>query len=1135
MKKHTIPALAAALCLLCTQMPVMDIHPELSTVSAAEDKLTYGDLTYTIEDGSITISGCSASAKTVEIPTEIDGSPVTKIGATAFYGCKLTSIVIPEGITCIASGAFWHSKSLSDVTLPSTLETIESFAFNDCAALEQITFPKSVTYIGNSAFGDTPWLAAQQEVSPFVTVNGILIDASGAVDLRRAEIAEEKKKAEEEAAAKKNWKRASILTNQVGYFTDRTKRATLVTDTDTAVMFELLDADGNPVFSGTSTPFGADADSGDTVQILDFSAFTTEGVYTLRAETGEVSRTFTIGVTDQYSGLLYDSLNFFYQQRSGIDIEEQYITSGDAAALARAAGHTPDAAEIQHVWGYESSSGTQDVTGGWYDAGDHGKYVVNGGITLWTMQNEYERALAKGTAAAYADGTMKIPENGNGYPDLLDEARYEMEWMLKMIVQDGDCKDMAYHKIHDVKWTALGLAPAEDLQDRILMPPSTAATLNLAACGAQAYRLWADLDPDFAETCLTAAKNAYAAAQAHPDMFAPLTDSGGGGAYGDKDVTDEFYWAACELYAATGDTAYYTDLQDSAWAFAVPANTNGSESSFSGSFDWGNTASLGSLTLTLHPAILSETENASLNANLTAAADSYAAIADAQGYGLPYQATDSCYAWGSNSIVANNAVILAYAYDASGNERYLNSMIGAMDYILGRNPMDISYVTGYGIHTSQYPHHRYWAKALKPEFPKAPCGILIGGANSGMEDEVVQKLDWVKGETPPQLCYLDDIEAYSVNECAINWNSALAWTVSYLCEQNGGIIAGQPSAGVQIPEPEPDDPNKVDPITITVPDGVTVIGEQIFGKSKNYVTEVILPDGVKSISKEAFLRCSNLTSITLPATVEEVGDKAFAETPWLTAMLAESPLLIMNNILLDGTTATGDVVIPDGVTSILGSAFKLNTAITSVSIPESVKKIGNSAFYGCEALTSVQLPDHLTQIGDSAFAGTGLTSLTIPSSVKRIGNEAFINCKALPSVTVYSTNASIGREAFGCTSTFVANGQYSYIFIHQVLEDFIVTCVEGSTADSYAAKTGLKTEYIEGTVPEIRCGDINSDGEIDILDCILLNKYVLGTVSLDDTAKSAADTNSSGNIDATDSLNILKFVVKLIDTLPVTD
>ena len=214
-----------------------------------------------------------------------------------------------------------------------------------------------------------------------------------------------------------------------------------------------------------------------------------------------------------YSYMLYDSLNYFYQNRSGIDIESQYIISGDSSSLARAAGHPSDVATIEQTWGYSGSSGTQDVTGGWYDAGDHGKYVVNGGISLWTMQNQYEMALKNGSEAVYADGTMSIPENANGYPDLLDEARYEMEWMFKMMVTSGDYAGMVYHKVHDAKWTALALAPADDPEERIIKPPTTAATLNMAACAAQAYRLWKDIDPQFAEQCIKNAETAYEAAK----------------------------------------------------------------------------------------------------------------------------------------------------------------------------------------------------------------------------------------------------------------------------------------------------------------------------------------------------------------------------------------------------------------------------------------------------------------------------------------------------------------------------------------------------------------------------------------------------------------------------------------------
>ena len=1132
MKKTRITALAAALCLLCTGLPVSSYAGSVAmTASAAtEEKPTYGSMTYTVEDGCVAITGFDGSTDTVEIPTEIDGMPVTKIGATAFYGCTLTSIVIPEGITTICSGAFWHSKSLADIKLPSTLTTIEGFAFNDCQALENIEIPESVTYIGNSALGDTPWLAAQKEKSPYVVVNGILIDAFDAVQDRLDEIQAEKDRIQEEAEQAKIWHRAEIMTNQVGYFTDRVKKATLLSDSETAVAFDLLDEGGNVVYSGVSQPFGYDMESGDNVHILDFTDFNTKGTYSLRAGEEAASRTFDIGIGEIYSGLTYDALNYFYQARSGMVIEEQYITSGDAAALARGAGHAPDMGEIYHTWGYDASSGTQDVSGGWYDAGDHGKYVVNGGISLWLMQNQYERALMENTADVYADGTMQIPENSNGYPDLLDEARYEMEWMLKMIVQDGECKDMVYHKVHDFKWTPLGLSPENDTQNRIIMPPTTAATLNLSACAAQSYRLWKEYDPAFAEQCLEAAKSTYEAAKLHPEMYAPLKDTiDGGGPYGDDVVTDEFYWAACELYLATGDAGYYEDIQNSEWAFDIPVDMNGGEASgFTGSFDWGHTSSLGTMSLVLYPESITEEENKTMHENIQCTADEYLNIIDNQGYGLPYKGTMeegdefSRYTWASNSFVVDNAIVLAYAYDITAEPKYLDGAVNAMDYILGRNPLDISYVTGYGEHTSQYPHHRWWAKQLKEEFPKAPCGVLVGGPNCGLEDTVVQKTDWVAGQVAPQTVYIDDIEAYSTNECTINWNTPLAWMTSFLCEETEGLTVSQSSMGAQMPEPPtPDEVSEY--VAITVPEGVTTIGEQIFGKNNGYVHEIVLPESVTSISKEAFLRCTKLETLNLPQNIQSIGDKAFANTPWLAAKLAESPLLIINNILIDGTTAEGDVVVPDTVTSILGSAFKMNKTITSIVIPESVTSIGKDAFNGCTALTSVSLPQTLKTIEQSAFSGTGLTSLTIPASVTSIGVEAFVNCTSLPEVTILNPDVVIGKEAFGCTSTFTANGQYSYIFIHQVLADFVVNCYEGSTAETYAAATGVKTAYLS-----IALGDVNADDMVDASDAaqILIAAARMGTGSdsgFSDAQLTAADVNADGAVDASDASFILQY------------
>ncbi|MCR5742115.1 MAG: glycoside hydrolase family 9 protein [Lachnospiraceae bacterium] len=618
---------------------------------------------------------------------------------------------------------------------------------------------------------------------------------------------------ENDYVAAEAWTRSGVLTNQVGYFSGADKIATLLCDSGSGVSFELIDESGKSVYEGTSEVFGYDSDSGDTVHKLDFSDFNTAGTYHIETSNGQSSRTFAIDDNKSYSALLYDALNYFYQNRSGIAIEAKYITSSNASSLARAAGHSSDVASIVTDWNnVNATSGTQDVTGGWYDAGDHGKYVVNGGISLWMLQNLYEMSKFSGYEDAFADGTMSIPENNNGYPDLLDEARYEMEWMFKMLVQSGSYKDMVYHKVHDAAWTGLALAPADDEESRVIMPPTTAATLNVAACAAQAARLWKGIDDSFASECLDIAKRTYAAAKANPSVYAPLESPTGGGAYGDDDVTDEFYWAACELYITTGDKTYFSDMESSKFFLQALTTLDGGEAAgLCGSFDWGHTATLGTLSISINKDAVGSSDYSTAVKNIKSAADYFIGVEDNTGYNLPYQSsqiayndTDNGYVWGSNSFVVDNSIVMAYAAVLDDSKDYYNGAVSGMDYILGRNPMDYSYVTGYGTHAVMYPHHRWWSNLLDAAFPLAPSGVLVGGPNSGMQDPWVQGSGWKKGTIAPAKCYMDHIEAWSVNECTINWNSPAAWLSAYLLSSTDeGIIVGSTGSGNGITVEQP--------------------------------------------------------------------------------------------------------------------------------------------------------------------------------------------------------------------------------------------------------------------------------------------------------------------------------------------
>ncbi len=578
--------------------------------------------------------------------------------------------------------------------------------------------------------------------------------------------------------------------NQTGFLPTGVKRAVVQNASTKPLQWRLMDAAGRTRASGLTSLFGNDPWSGSHVHRVDFSSFGKTGRGYRLIVGGAQSRSFAVSPTT-YVRLPHDALAYFYHNRAGTPILAHFA---GGPQWARPAGHLPERASC--VKGTDSKGNlwpgcdyTVDVTGGWYDAGDHGKYVVNGGIALWTLLNLYERQRALGTASPFEDGKAAIPEGGNGVNDLLDEARWEMEFFLKMQVPEGtrlslpvgtkrteagmkftvvDASGMAHHKLASERWTSLPMAPHADPLKRQLFPPSTSATLNLAAAAAQCARIWREINPAFSGRCLAAAERAFAAARRNPEIYA-LADFTGSGAYGDNDVSDEFYWAAAELFLTTGRTGYRQAVTGSPH-FQTQVPTEAS---------WPRVATLGTMSLALLPTQLTAADVQRLRGSLIAAADRFLGETDKVGYAIPY--APEGYPWGSTSSVLNRAMLLALAHDFTRNARYRNGVIDAMDYLLGRNPLDRSFVSGYGARPMQNPHHRFWARQLDPKFPPPPPGALSGGPNNrSMTDEIGTTM---KGKCAPQMCWADDIRAFSLNEVAVNWNAPLVWVATYLDEK----------------------------------------------------------------------------------------------------------------------------------------------------------------------------------------------------------------------------------------------------------------------------------------------------------------------------------------------------------------
>jgi endoglucanase len=574
----------------------------------------------------------------------------------------------------------------------------------------------------------------------------------------------------------------NVRVNQLGYLPNRAKRATIVHSATSPLPWQLRDSAGSVVATGVTTVFGHDAASGDHVHTADFSSYTTPGADYRLAVADDVSHAFAIN-PDLYRQLKYDALAYFYHNRSGIPIEAEFV----GALHARPAGHLgimPNRGDTRVPCAPDTGCAyALDVSGGWYDAGDHGKYVVNGGIAVWTLMHQYERAKYQGDPTALADGALNIPERGNGVPDILDEARWEMDFLLKMQAPEGEpLAGMAHHKVHDDSWTALPMRPEDDPKQRILRPPSTGATLNLAATAAQCARLWQEFDGAYAATCLRAAERAWEAACAHPTVYAPHNDSAGGGPYGDSHLDDEFYWAAAELYVTTGGSAYLQFMRQSPYYCTVPA-TFGAHSV--PAMTWGMTQALGTITLATAPSQLPEQEVAAARQSIVQAANTFVMTLNGQGYRVPFApGPDGKYPWGSNSFVLNNMIVLALAYDWTQDVVYLDAVVEGLDYLLGRNPLDQSYVSGYGARPLLNPHHRYWARQLDPRYPPVPAGAVGGGPNSSVQDPYAQSVG-LQG-CAPQKCFVDHISSWSTNEIAINWNAPLAWVTAFLDERGRG-------------------------------------------------------------------------------------------------------------------------------------------------------------------------------------------------------------------------------------------------------------------------------------------------------------------------------------------------------------
>jgi len=540
-----------------------------------------------------------------------------------------------------------------------------------------------------------------------------------------------------------------IYVDQIGYLPDMEKKVTIRSNKPMA--FSVLKSDGARVCGGQAHRKIENPAAGETDYVGDFSQVREPGCYYIMTDDHAESDYFVV-CEKAYADLFQKSMEFFYLQRCGCELPQPA-----AGRYAHKACHTGMAS----VYGTDKK---REVSGGWHDAGDYGRYVGPGAMAVAQLLYAWDRN--PGLCGQYISpertclsneygGTANIAgrttvDSSGQLPDFLRELKYELDWMMKLQREDG----ALYHKVTCRSFCGF-IMPEKEEDELILSPVSVTATGDFAAVCAMAVRFYDNYDTEYGKKLAEASVKAY---QAMKKMELP-----GGfknppeistGEYGDENDADERYWAAAELYKTFGDEEYLKDFEQLA-----------REKIYQG-YGWADMGSYGNLAYLTAGRPVNGEIKAAITDSMIRTAKSLLKTADEDGYGTALTAEE--YIWGSNLSVANNGLHLYDAYRLTGEKRFLDAAGEQLHYLLGRNPMGLCYVTGCGTDAIKHPHHR-----PSGFLGKAMPGMLSGGPCSWLADETVKGLFTRESAPAPAKCLIDMTGSYSTNEVTIYWNSAL--------------------------------------------------------------------------------------------------------------------------------------------------------------------------------------------------------------------------------------------------------------------------------------------------------------------------------------------------------------------------
>jgi endoglucanase len=544
----------------------------------------------------------------------------------------------------------------------------------------------------------------------------------------------------------------AIRVDQAGYPSKASKVALVAvsaSSNNAPVSFVLKNGTtGATVFQGQLAPPVTDPDSGDMVRAADFSKFGDNGRFYLQA--AGIGRSWTFRIApDVYRPVYFLSMRAFYGQRCG--------TAVDLA---------PDFPEYKHALchrdgAYDSSAGKQGRHGsdkGWHDAGDYGRYVVNGGISTGTLLWAWELFHVN-----IEKVTLHIPESGNGTPDILSEIRWNLDWILSMQDSDGG----VFHKQTRAHFSGF-VMPEQDTLPSLVIGTGNApfkgscATADLAAVSAIAARAFRPYDAHYADRALGAAEKAWAWLVQNPNVTFRNPPGIATGEYGDAHCEDEHLWAAAELARTTHSDVYkqyflqhYREFIGGVRADKPPT--------------WSDVADLALWTYVL--AGFTDEPAREIRSQSLDAAHQIAERTQANPYHVSLRSAD--YIWGSNAVALNYSLQLLIANQFQPERAFVEAATDNLHYVLGCNTFSLSWITHVGENAFQHPHHRpSGADGIDAPWP----GLMSGGPNAKRQDPVMRRT--VDLGTPPARAYIDETQAYSCNEVAINWNAPLVFVLA---------------------------------------------------------------------------------------------------------------------------------------------------------------------------------------------------------------------------------------------------------------------------------------------------------------------------------------------------------------------